>query len=112
MRYLMFAVLAMLCSPAFAQMYRCGTQFQDRPCETNTSAAPTSKNAVESGENRAAREHADEERRKAYERYPCARYDQDLQNIHDATDLPGQNMEALDKRAHAVAEQRKFAGCS
>ena len=112
MRYLIFAALAMLCSPAFAQLFRCGNQFQDRPCETNTSAAPSSSPTVESAQHRAAREHAEEERKRAYERYPCASYDQDLKNIDGAIGLPGQDNAALDRRARAVAEQRKLAGCS
>ena len=86
--------LACCCSPALAQkkMYRCGNQFQERPCEgPKADAAPSAaaKSDAQQQQDVAARR---EEREQARQRKKCEDYAEELGDI--------------DKRIKAGAEDK------
>lgn len=118
MRFPILLILIAACVPqvdAQTPMYRCGNQYQDRPCDPTpvTVHGPstlTPKSSTETWEHRETRQHAEEEKNRARWQYECSRYDQDLRNVHQTQDR-GVNMELLNDRARRIEEQRRLAGC-
>ena len=118
MRLFVLLVLMVSYAPlASAQtLYRCGKQYQDRPCDPvpatiHGPGTATPRPGSESWQHRETREHAEEEKQRAHWQYECSRYDQDLRNVYETQDR-GANVDSLNDRARRIDEQRKLAGCN
>ncbi|HKO87161.1 MAG TPA: hypothetical protein VJU83_01440 [Burkholderiales bacterium] len=118
--YLALLLLTIIyAAPAAAQnVYRCGKQYQDRPCDpvpatVHGPATATPGGGSESWEHRESRHYAEEEKKRSQWQYECSRYDQDLRNVYTTQDSGAgrSNMDTLNDRARRVEEQRKLAGC-
>ncbi len=82
LRLIVAVAIACSCSPALAQkkMYRCGNQFQERPCEgpkTDAAAAATEADPQKQQETAAKRQ----EREQALHQAKCENYAEELGDI-------------------------------
>lgn len=112
MRQILLLVLVLACAPALAQsMYRCGNQFQDRPCDNSVTPAHAN-STPESGESQAMRQRAPVEKTMAHQQYECARYDRELEGVYAAQSRGGNHMDNLNTRAREIQARRAAAGCS
>jgi hypothetical protein len=81
-RLILVLALALACTPALAQkkMYRCGNQFQERPCEgpKTDAAGPAAKADPQKQQESAAKR---EEREQAIRQAKCENYADELGDI-------------------------------
>ena len=106
-RLIVATVLACSCGPALAQkkMYRCGNQFQERPCagpKTDAAAPSAAKADPQEQQDGAARRR---EREQAIHQAKCENYTEELADI-DRRIKAGADKEVLDQFMRRQKEMR------
>ncbi|HEY5293747.1 MAG TPA: hypothetical protein VIJ43_15690 [Burkholderiales bacterium] len=84
LRLILALAIACSCSPALAQkkMYRCGNQFQERPCEGPKTDAASSSAAKADPQQKQETEAKRQERELAIQQAKCENYAEELGDIN------------------------------
>lgn len=103
-RLIALLALALACTPALAQkkMYRCGNQFQERPCEGPKSEAAAGKAGPQKQEESAAKR---EQREQRIREAKCEDYAEELGDI-DKRISAGADAKVMDQYARRQKEMK------